>query len=211
MTPEEIDDIRRKYAARPEWAVAMCADCQGWIRPNLTCTGCRTRMPYPYFHPDGCGIEEAHQDALDGEALAEASKRVSATSWKNLTRHPWDSVLLLFGGIAVTLALIAALGYFLDERHVLGWWMVLAAIFALISSIYALQKTNALARHQWDFVLLLFGGIAVTVALIAALGYYLAERDGRTSRRPQRRSAVVPRAVLADVHETLGDFKGAVR
>ena len=178
MKPEEIDAahdeasnfIERKYAARPEWAVALCGRCLEWIHPNLTCA-CSGGHGLPFLHDAGCGVEEAHQDALDMFALAEASKRASATSW-NLTRHPWDSVLLLFGGIAVTLALIAALGYFLDGRDVLGWWMVLGAIFALVSSIYALQKTNALARHQWDFVLLLFGGIAVTVALIAALAYY---------------------------------------
>jgi hypothetical protein len=34
-------------------------------------------------------------------------------------------------------------------------------------------------RSRWEFVLILFGAVALTIALIAALYYYLGERDGR--------------------------------
>ena len=122
MTPDN-EALARKFAARPEWAVGMCARCEEWIRPNLTCAcpdpNWTARPDALFFHADGHGVEEAHDDALEVEKLLEL------LAWNRFIDSAHDEALAEAAGRDYAAR---------RKREVL-----IAAICVLVSSLYILQ------------------------------------------------------------------------
>jgi hypothetical protein len=75
----------------------MCARCEEWIRPNLTCAcpDWTASQQALFFHADGHGVEEAHEDALEVEKLLELLRvREGALAWARVIDTAHDEALV---------------------------------------------------------------------------------------------------------------------